>query len=113
MDSRPNQSCRAISQPKTSRSYVRNKRLEIEYELPDIEIPDFRIHYDLVSIVKKVNEFCMWKTETAQWAINSLVELKAVLLPKGVQVMGLAKITDEVRLRLINLRNCVCCYFNF
>lgn len=104
-------SCRTVSQQKTSRSYVRVKRLEIEYEMPDIEIPDFRIHYDLVSIVRKVNEFSMWNTESANWAIESLNELKAVLLPKGVQVMSLPKITDEVRLRLINLRNCVYCHF--
>lgn len=101
-------SVRTVSQPKTSRSYVRLKRIEIEYEMPDVEIPDFRISYNLVSIVRKVNEFNMWNTESAKWALDSLNELKAVLLPKGVQVMNIHKLSDEVRLRLVNLRNCVC-----
>lgn len=101
------QSMRTVSQAKTSRSYVRPKRLEIEYELPEIEIPDFRISYDLVSIVKKVNEFSMWNTESSAWTLDMLHEYRPVLLPKGVHVMNLQRISDEVRLRLINLRNCV------
>lgn len=100
-------SLRTVSHSKTSRSYVRVKRLEIEYELPEIEIPDFRISYDLVSIVKKVNELGMWNTNTSLWTIEMLSEFRAVLLPKGFQVINLQKISDEVRLRLINLRNCV------
>jgi hypothetical protein len=100
-------SVRTVSQSKTSRSYVRTKRLAIEYELPEIEIPDFRISYDLVSIVKKVNELCMWNSESAIWTLAMLNDYRTVLLPKGLQVMNLLKISDEVRLRLINLRNCV------
>lgn len=100
-------SMRTVSQSKTSRSYVRPKRLEIEYELPEIEIPDFRISYDLVSIVKKVNEYGMWNTESSAWTLAMLQEYRTVLLPKGIQVMNIQKISDEVRLRLINLRNCV------
>ncbi len=100
------------SQPKTSRSYIREKNLKFEYEMPDIEIPDFRLSYDLKSVVKRINEYEMWDTSSAKWALEILESVKNVLLAKGGYVMNLSTASNEVRLRLLNLRNCVNSVFN-
>ena len=95
------------SQPKTSKSYVREKKLNFDYEMPDIEIPDFYVSYDLKSVVKKINEYEMWETQSAKWVLEALSNSKSVLLAKGSHVMALPTISQEVILRLMNLRNCV------
>jgi hypothetical protein len=92
---------------KSSRSYVRAKNLNVQYEIKDFELPDLSLSYDLVSVVRKLNEYEMWESESSRWLLKVLYEYRTVLLPKGAFVVNLQTTSLEVKLKLLNLRNCV------
>lgn len=88
-------------------SYVKKKRIQIDYELADYQMKNMDVKYDLVSIISRINNAHAYKSETTKWVINELKERKNQLPVKATQIFALHDISDEATLRLLNLKNCV------
>lgn len=88
-------------------SYVKKKRIQIDYSMSDYQMKDLDVKYDIVSIISRINHAHAYNSAASAWVINELKSRKGQLPHKATQILSLADISDEATLRLLNLKNCV------
>jgi Asp-tRNA(Asn)/Glu-tRNA(Gln) amidotransferase B subunit len=96
-------------EPKTNGkgSYVKKKKIEIEYAISDYQMKELDVKYDLISIIARINQAHAFASSSATWVISELQKRKAQLPPKASQILNLAGLSVQAMLRLLNLKNCV------
>jgi hypothetical protein len=98
---------KALIQFSSSKSYVKDKNLCLQYAMPVIEIPEYKLPFDLRVLLRKLNDLEMWNTKSCWTVLSTLDHMKKLLPAKGMAIMGLSDLISESRIKLMNLRNCV------
>lgn len=88
-------------------SYVKKKRIEIDYDISEYQMKAMDVKYDLISIIARINQAHAYGSKSASWLIAELQKRRTMLPPKAVNILFLAGLSVEARLRLLNLKNCV------
>ena len=89
------------------KSYVKKKKLDIEYENPEYQTKNIDVKYDLDSIISRINQFHKFTTPASNWLLGELNKKKNQLPPKAIQILNTPGLSAEATLRLLNLKNCV------
>ena len=91
----------------TKGSYVKKKKIAIDYATPDYQMKEMDIKYDLISIIARINQAHAYHTTSASWVISELLKRKSQLPNKASQILSLPGLSVEATMRLLNLKNCV------
>lgn len=96
-------------EPKTNGkgSYVKKKKIEIDYATPDYQMKELDMKYDIISIISKINQSHTFQSRAAAWVISELQKRKTQLPPKAFQILSSPGLSVETMMRLLNLKNCV------
>lgn len=101
-------SLKKMLEPKSKHaSYVKKKKLNIDYENPEFEMKDLGVKYDFLSIISRLNMSHGFDSTTADWVISEMKARKNQLPPKAAQILSIPNLPNEPLLRLLNLKNCV------
>ena len=91
----------------SEKTYVKKKKLDIEYQNPEYATKDLNLDYGLNAIIARVNQYHKFKTPTANWVLSELQKRKSKLSPKAIQILNTPGLSQEATLRLLNLKNTV------
>lgn len=90
-----------------SREYVKKKKLEVGYQNLSFKTKKYKVNYNLHGVLEKINEAHQWRSETSRWVLDNCLIDKEKLGFKGQRILGLQEVSDEGKLRMLNLKNSV------
>jgi hypothetical protein len=88
-------------------SYVKKKRIQIDYNPDDYQMKNLDVKYDIVSIISRINLAHAYQSDVTKWVINELMARKTQIPNKAAQILSIPGLSNEAAMRLLNLKNCV------
>ncbi len=95
-------------EPKIQKNtYVKKKKLDLDFKNEEYETKNMDIRYDMVNILKRLNDHHSFDSLSSGWVIAELQKRKPQLPAKAAQILSISGIKPETALRLLNLKNTV------